>query len=272
MGSFEEDTRVEMRDGVHRATFSRDWEIWGPNGGYLATIALRAAGQVARIPRPVSFYCHFVRPAKFDAAELHVTAVQLGRQSESLRVSALQDGKIVLEAMVRTAVALPGLDHDDAPPPAAPPPEGLPTMDSLIRPGQPRFAFWNNFDARVIHPERFAEGRPSLPPRWLEWYRFRHETTLSDPFLDAGRALVLLDTLSWPAAWLTHPEPKFYAPSLDVAAFFHRSAADSPWLLAEAHSPVGEGGLIGGNGRIFDQRGRLIASGGAQLLCLPMPG
>jgi hypothetical protein len=49
-------TRVQARDGGFVAELSRDWEIWGPNGGYLATIALRAAGMVAQIQRPASFY------------------------------------------------------------------------------------------------------------------------------------------------------------------------------------------------------------------------
>ena len=44
MGDFEADTRLEGENGRYRASISRDWEIWGPNGGYVAAIALRAAG------------------------------------------------------------------------------------------------------------------------------------------------------------------------------------------------------------------------------------
>ena len=80
---------------------------------------------------------------------------------------------------------------------------------------------------------------------------------------------MLIDTLSWPAVWLRHPEPAYIAPSLDVAVFFHRTAHHSPWLLAEQRSPIGDGGLISGTGVVFDRDGRLIASGGAQLLCVP---
>ena len=56
MGDFSVDTRVEAvagQPGRHRATLSEEWRVWGPNGGYLAAIALRAAGAEARIPRPV---------------------------------------------------------------------------------------------------------------------------------------------------------------------------------------------------------------------------
>ena len=45
MGDFDIDTRVEGSGGRYRANISREWEIWGPNGGYVAAIALRAAGR-----------------------------------------------------------------------------------------------------------------------------------------------------------------------------------------------------------------------------------
>src|SRR3972149_468660 len=52
MGDFDIDTRVEGSGGRYRAHISREWEIWGPNGGYVAAIALRAAGRGAGVARP----------------------------------------------------------------------------------------------------------------------------------------------------------------------------------------------------------------------------
>ncbi len=45
MGDFEIDTRVEGEKGRYKATLSRAWELWGPSGGYVAAIALRAAAK-----------------------------------------------------------------------------------------------------------------------------------------------------------------------------------------------------------------------------------
>jgi len=43
VGDFERDTRVEGERGLYTATPSENWRIWGPMGGYAASIALRAA-------------------------------------------------------------------------------------------------------------------------------------------------------------------------------------------------------------------------------------
>ena len=59
--------RVEGSDGHYQATLSRDWEIWGPNGGYIAAIALRAAGAHSRFDRPATLVGHFLGVADFDA-------------------------------------------------------------------------------------------------------------------------------------------------------------------------------------------------------------
>ena len=92
-----------------------------------------------------------------------------------------------------------------------------------------------------------------------------------DPFLDAGRALLLIDTVVWPASCQRHVEPGVIAPSLDVVAWFHRPAGDADWLLADAESPIAESGLISGTVRIWGADRRLYATGGAQLLCVPAP-
>jgi len=44
MGNLADDTEVSGADDHYVARLSRDWEIWGPNGGYLASVAIRAAG------------------------------------------------------------------------------------------------------------------------------------------------------------------------------------------------------------------------------------
>jgi acyl-CoA thioesterase-2 len=247
---------------------SSDWEIWGPNGGYIASLALRAAGEMAAIKRPVSFYCHFIRSAQFEPVELQAEIVQQGRRAESIRIGVSQRGKIVLAGLLRTAAICDGIEHDEAPA-DAPAPESLPTLEELYPEVAAKFTFWRNVETRIIQPERSRRDRLPAAPRLREWYRFRPRATFDDPFVDAARSLVLLDTLGWPAAWQHHPGTGVIAPSLDVAAFFHRPAQHSEWLLVDHASPSAAEGLVGTHGRVYDRAGRLVASGGSQLLCVP---
>src|SRR5258706_48773 len=61
MGNLGRDTAVEQIDEHrYRATLDKDWEIWGPCGGYTASVALRAVGASSAHPRPASFFCHYL--------------------------------------------------------------------------------------------------------------------------------------------------------------------------------------------------------------------
>ena len=268
MGSFDVDTRVEGANGRYGALVSRDWEVWGPNGGYVAAIALRAAGAEARIPRPVAFAGHYLAVARFAPVDLDVSVVHRGRRSESLRVSMSQEGKPILEAIVRTAAELPGLEHDEATPPDVTGPDGLRSAEELYA-GNPTYPFWLNVDSRPLDPDHWKDGRPSRAAAFRQWYRLRPIAVFEDPFLEAARSLLLVDTLVWPAACQRHVDPAYMAPNLDVVAWFHRLDHRSEWLLGDALAPIAEGGLIGGTVRMWSADRRLLTSGGAQLLCLP---
>lgn len=270
---FELETQViPQHDGTYQASLSKDWEIWGPNGGYLCAIALRAAGHKAEIKRPVALYCHYLRVAQFAPVELRVESLGRTRRSESLRVSMHQQGKAILEAMVRTAAAGEGLEHVDVHAPSVAPPEQLPDARSLLSDGHgKRHAFWNNFDVRVLRPERFALPRTASDPSWQEWYRVHCQASFDDPFLDAGRSALLLDTMGWPAAVGPHPDSDFLAPSLDFSCWFHAPSPASDWLLVDAHSAIARDGSIFASGRVYDRQGTLLASSGSQLLCTRVP-
>lgn len=48
MGDLDRDTALTGSAGRYTAALSEDWRIWGPNGGYVAAVALRAAGAESR--------------------------------------------------------------------------------------------------------------------------------------------------------------------------------------------------------------------------------
>src|SRR5437764_890433 len=87
VGDLAVDTAIEGSDGLYRAQLSRDWEIWGPNGGYLAVIALRAAGAHTTLRRPATFSCHYLGVADFDAVDLEVRTLRGSSRAASIAVS-----------------------------------------------------------------------------------------------------------------------------------------------------------------------------------------
>ncbi|MBI4517441.1 MAG: thioesterase family protein [Deltaproteobacteria bacterium] len=273
MGDLAADTAIDGRDGHYRASLARDWEIWGPNGGYLAAIALRAAGASTGLRRPASFACHYLSVAEFDEVELHVTTLRASKRAASLRVSMTQQARPILEAVVWVVGDVAGLEHDTAQMPPVPPPSELKAVEDLLSPEDRKasYPFWQNLEARPIDWVHWNQRAPG-PPVWREWYRFRPRAVFDDPFVDAARALVLIDTMLWPATCRAYAGVLPYvAPNLDVAVQFHRAAAACEWLLCDAAAPVAAHGLIGGQSSVWSADGQLLASGGGQLLCRPRP-
>jgi acyl-CoA thioesterase-2 len=181
----------------------------------------------------------------------------------------VQGEQLTLAAQVWTSNAAGGLapEYEELEMPAVAPPEALAPPRS--NPGG--FAFWENFDLRIASSE--GRGRPEpRGARTERWLRFRGREPGEDPFLSEARALVLIDTMLWPAHWSRRATPLDYAaPSLDVSVWFHQPSADADWLLIEARAPVSAGGLVYGEGRVWTRAGRLVASGASNMLVLPSP-
>jgi acyl-CoA thioesterase II len=289
MGDLEKDTAVEGANGHYVATLSPDWEIWGPNGGYVAAVALRAAGAHSQHPRPASVLCHFLNVATFDQVEINVETLRGSRRAESMRVSMIQGDRRILEALVWAVdEGLTGLEHDVAPIPSVPVPEDLTPIEDLYSLGddRPRFSFFDNLEERPVHWVADWENRPKGDPVHQCWYRFRTRPVPVDAWVDAGRLAIMVDTFQWPAAVRGHAggSVDHMAPSLDLACRFHRLSPsldnvkgaegddEDGWLLVEARSPVATAGLVGGTAAVWDRNGSLLASGGQQMLCRPVDG
>jgi acyl-CoA thioesterase-2 len=269
MGDIAQDTAVTPVDGGltrFTAEVSPDWEIWGPEGGYVAALALRAAGAASPFARPASFFCHYLSVAAFEEVELVVTPLRSGRTVLSQRVEMVQRGRPVLDAMVWSVGEVEGLAHDDGAPPEVPDPDQLKSPQELWPDQDRHFAFWDNFDQRPV--DSFESWPPPGPvaPTWRTWVRALPASTFADPWVDAARTLIVLDVLSWPSGSRPHAyrEPPFIAPSLDLYASFQHSGSAEEWLLLDGHSPVAGDGLLSWNGRVWGRSGRLIASGGGQ--------
>ena len=102
---------VPAGDGRYDAVVDPGWSApLGPNGGYLAALAIRAL-EVELDPagerRLRSLTCHFLRRPAEAPIELRVEPTRSGRRLAFGRLTGLQEGREVLSALA--AFAVPGL-------------------------------------------------------------------------------------------------------------------------------------------------------------------
>jgi acyl-CoA thioesterase-2 len=201
MGNLAKDTAVHQTDATSfRANICADWEIWGPMGGYVASIALRAVGELSPFLRPASFFCSYLGVASFEEVDILVSQLRSARTAAAHRVQITQGGKPILEASTWSIGNVDGLEHNLTEAPGVPAPEELKTLPELLAeegkdPGVP-YPFWNNFESRPIAFHRQWPPTQPLPPLWRQWCRFQPESTFADPWVDACRSLILIDVQS----------------------------------------------------------------------------
>lgn len=270
MGDLGVDTSVEGADGRYRAELSAAWEIWGPMGGYLAGVALRAAGQECGRARPASISAHFTGGVGSGPVDVAVEIVRATRVATSSSVTISQGGRTGLRAMVWGVDQLDGLEHHTARrPPPQPGPEETPTfaerMVTVVE--QERHPFWDNLDYRPLHWIGDWAGYEPGEPMNEAWYRFVPTAAFADPWVDAIRLLVLLDLDSWPAAHRAHrTDVPWFAPTIELAARFIGDAHDEPWLRGIGEAPVAANGLVAHRSEVWTPEGRLLGNGGSTLL------
>jgi acyl-CoA thioesterase II len=272
MGSdFLADTRVEAaadRSGAYRAALSDEWAVWGPNGGYVAAIAYRAALAESRFARPASFHCHFLAVGDFGPVSLEVTRLGGGKRADSLRVDLHQGDRPLLAATAWFVDdGLEGFAHDAGKRPAVPGPDELSGYQDLAEDYDQWYPIWRSIEGRPV-----AFRKPPGEPVWYTWMRLT-DTAIADREGDAVRQLFWLDFPGWNATIAAHSWPfRYLTPNLDLTVQFHRFAPEEEWLLCEGFVPVAEDGLVGCVGRIWTPGGRLLATGTSKHVCRPNPG
>lgn len=225
MGALQQDTAIVRSGDRLTAHLSRDWDIWGPNGGYVSAIALRAAGAVAPADhRPATLSVQYLSPGAFEEADCQVIPVKKGRNAWLLNVSLAQNGRTFLQAQVWTTNKAGGPTVQDAVMPAVAPPTGLKTVAEHLGPERVHEmgGFWRNIECKPLVWIPWGERRASEAVL-REWHRLvDYQGAADDPFLDACRSVVLIDTLIWPTHHRCLPErPDYVAPSLDLTVWFH---------------------------------------------------
>ncbi len=240
-------------------------------GGQVAAQALVAAGRTLTDDRGVhSLHSYFLRPGDPNVPIVFdVDRIRDGKSFTTRRVVAIQHGRAIFNLAASFHKAETGPDHQ-APMPAVPDPDALPTFKERIEPYLdrlgPDFAEW-------LVRERPIESRPVEDPRWLDpkprspeqdvWIK-SNGSLPDDPLLHAcvvayASDLTLLDTAMLPHA-ISYTEDQYMIASLDHAMWFHRPFRADEWLLYHQKSPSASGARGLAEGSIFCHDGTLAVT------------
>jgi acyl-CoA thioesterase len=248
------------------------WDIWGPAGGYIAAIALRAAGEAAPDGhRPLTLTGQFVRIARPGALDVAVEPIKIG-SSALFAVTLSQAGRPVFLAQIWTSGRAMASHPVQPLMPEVPPPAGLRDQAEMAAErGIKLIDFWKNIEGRPINFRQHGDPLPDNTHQ-LRWIRFTDWAATDNPFLDAMRSTMLIDIGVWPGHWHRLTEPAQYgAPSLDIVVHYHDGVAASDWLLSDADTDVSGNGTISGRVRIWSDDGRCVATGSGHCLVVPAP-
>lgn len=219
-------------------------------GGLIAAQALGAAGAtVDPAKQPQSLHLYFVRGGRFGVdVAYHVERTRDGRSFDTRRVTATQEGAVILEMIASFHVPEPGADWSPAVTPA------LTFEDST--PKTPGIQVADRFHIRTSPADRsdFA-----LPPYWI-----KTREPIEDDALTRACTLTFMSDLG-PVPVARPPGTALrigvgFSASLDHAIWFHRPFWPAEWHRYEVTSLTNSDsrGLV--TGALYDTAGALVAS------------
>jgi acyl-coenzyme A thioesterase PaaI-like protein len=242
---------VAAGDGRWTTTLSPAWNIGpNPNGGYAATPVLRALGELAGLPDPLTVTTHFLRPADGTA-----TAEVRGHLHKRGRTSATASGTLVQGDRERVVVLATFADLAGAEPDglAAPAPPDLPPP----RECGDRFALESGLEIALeqrvevrIHPDHVEPGATD-EPRLACWIRFADGTP------PASWTLPLLVDAPPPSIY-TSLGAVGWVPTIELTVHVRRRPA-AGWLRAELRTTELAGDRVVEDGVVWDASDAVVA-------------
>jgi acyl-CoA thioesterase-2 len=207
-----------------------------------------------------SLHGYFLRPG--DAKERTVFIVERSRDGGSFatrRVNAIQHGEIIFSMGASFHTDQEGPHHQDVMP-AAPPPDGLPGLDSIKVFDDAGFKQFEEWDVCIV-PRELLQLTPGKAAQQQVWFRHR-DPLPDDPVLHICALAYMSDLTLLGSAQVTHLDVREHlqVASLDHAMWFMRAFRADEWLLYDQSSPSASGGRALCQGKIFTQTGEMVAA------------
>lgn len=267
MGTFGEDVQVEqIEPGIYRATLDESWNVTRlPQGGVVASFALRAAAMEVHDPSQLLRTCTTVFAGQVSPGELQIDVTVLRRGRSATQISAtLRNTGASSGATVLAVYGGPrsGPRFVDVEPPKVPPPSDCPSYRDPPPPGVEAFPpspFWNKVEGRAALGHAPWEDYEPEASDVATWLRFDVPPLLDDGSLDPLGLLTLADRMPGCVGERIGREgPLWFAPSADLT-FHWFSPMRSEWLLAHDRARWAGEGWASAESTLWDEEGQLVA-------------
>ena len=236
-------------DGRWRAPLDHRWWIYlGPNGGFLASLCLKALQEVAGGVQPRSLTVHYPGRAEEGDVELEVQLDKKGRTFTFVSGRMYQNDKLLSTFVGAFAPAQSGPSFDDSPMPDVKMPEDIEELaipDAMVPDFARQFDYRTASDFMPFSGAERAEG--------IAWIRFKEDRpidALQIPTIADGLYPVIFAKLEAPAA----------VPTIDLTVHF-RETLPRPydWLLGRFETKVAAEGFMEESGEMWARDGTLVA-------------
>jgi acyl-CoA thioesterase-2 len=235
-------------------------------GGHIAAQSLMAASRTVADRRPHSVHVYFLRAgdARYPVT-LQVTRLRDGGTLSTRRVTAVQDGQVLLEAIASFSGNVDGIEYHQ-PLPELPDPESLPPVQELLRPYADEFGGWwvnpHPLDRRYVDPPpRLSLDQETPSPHIRMWWRpvapVPVDVVLGSCLLTYVSGTTMLETAT--AMRRTTSRHSFSA-LIDHALWFHRPVDLSDWVMSDQVSPSGIDGRGLASATMYNRSGELVST------------
>ncbi|QIS20903.1 acyl-CoA thioesterase [Nocardia terpenica] len=229
-------------------------------GGQVAGQALVSAVRTVEPRFQVhSLHGYFLRSGNPSQPTVYlVERIRDGRSFCTRRVTGVQDGQAIFTMSASFHIGEIGPEHQDRMP-NVPPPYDLPDASTTLSPERLwAMREWEHWDIRTIPQDQVARSE-GLASQQQVWFRYRHPLP-DDPLFHVCTLAYMSDMTLLGSSKVTHPDDRTQNASLDHAMWFLRPFRADEWLLYDQNSPSAGFGRALTGGRIFNERGEMVAS------------
>jgi len=251
-GRFDADTAVVAVDGHFAATLDPRWNGFGPNGGYLAAVLLRAMAMAVDDPLqlPRSLTVHYQRAAAPGLARIDVEVAKRGRNVTSVEARLRQDGRATVSAMGAFITAGSGPAFSELPMPVLTPPEEMApyAFDSVRMP--PFAACW---EGRPVLGKPFSGGDEAMVAGWCR---------LAEPRPPDALSIVAMTDAIIPSITPRLSGPTHLMPTIDLTVHLPNPLPELPpeaQFAVMFRTGIAAGGVCVEDGWVWTRDGLLVA-------------